>query len=51
MSGETKENQNNTCIRIASLLAKILKTGPHECEIAVIPIELQCHSKADMYFM
>jgi len=32
------------------MLAKILNTGPHEHEIAVIPTELQCYSKTDVYF-
>jgi len=50
MPGETKENQNKTCVRIASLLAKILNTGPHEREIAVIPTEMQCYSETDVCF-
>ena len=41
---------NRTCIRVASLLAKILNTGPHECERAVMPTELQCYSETDVYF-
>jgi len=50
MPGKTKENQNRTYIRIASLLAKILNTGPQECERAVKPTELQCYSETDVYF-
>jgi hypothetical protein len=48
MPGETKVNQNKTCIRIASVLAKVLNTGPHE---AVIPTELQCYSKTGVFSM
>jgi len=50
MPGEAKENQNKPCIRIANVLTKILNTGPHECETAMIPTELQCYSKTDVYF-